>query len=256
MTFPPEESLSPEEERREETPPLAAPVAAPIGPVSTSGDYYDDGSAEPVRRRGGWRRARRLAVELVETLFLAILIFFAVRALAQNFRVEGSSMEPGLHDGQYLLVNKAVYAEINLGDIPLLGLDDKPRHLFRAPRRGDVVVFRFPRDPDRDFIKRVIGLPGDTVQLIDGAVLVNGVKLKETYVNGGAHSDFGPQVVPDKQYFVLGDNRPNSSDSRSWGFVPEANIIGQAMFSYWPLEDLGGVGNTTIDLGIISIRLP
>ena len=103
---------------------------------------------------------------------LAAVIFFAVRTLAQNFRVEGSSMEPGLHDGQYLLVNKAIFFKINLDRlskyIPFIDPGDNPeRFLFRAPQRGDVIVFRFPRDPSRDFIKRVIAVPGDTVEIVE-----------------------------------------------------------------------------------------
>jgi signal peptidase I len=204
-------------------------------------------------------RARRLGWELVQTLVLAALIFFAVRAMAQNFRVEGSSMEPGLHDGQYLLVNKAVYFRINLDTlgkyVPFVHGGDQPiRYLFRSPHRGDVVVFRFPRDPSRDFIKRVIGVPGDTVEVRGGRVVVNGKALTEDYITAPPNYDFDPQVVPANSYFVLGDNRNNSFDSHSWGLVPEENIIGQAMFSYWPLSDLGGVGNRS--LSAIGVHLP
>jgi signal peptidase I len=215
-----------------------------------------------------WRRLRRLTWELTQTLFLAALIFLAVRAMAQNFRVEGSSMEPGLHDGQYLLVNKAVYFKINLDTLgkylPFIDGGDKPeRFLFRGPKRGDVVVFRFPLDPGRDFIKRVIAVPGDTIEIVNGTVFVNGVQLDEPYVTNLARYDFTRQVVPEKSYFVLGDNRGNSFDSHAWRnntgdqpFVPEENIIGQAMFSYWPLSNLGGVGNRSINLGFVSIPLP
>jgi len=218
-------------------------------------------AGESPRRGQAWRRVRSLGLELVETLILAALIFFAVRALAQNFRVEGSSMEPGLHNGQYLLVNKAVYLKINLDTLhkflPFVDGGDEPeRFLFRGPKRGDVVVFRFPRDPERDFIKRIIGVPGDTVEIVNGSVYVNGVLLNESYVTGDSRSDHERTVVPEKSYFVLGDNRSNSSDSRSWGFVPEENMIGQAMFSYWPLSELGGVGNHSISLGFVSIPLP
>ena len=206
------------------------------------------------------RRVRRLALELAETLILAAVIFFAVRALAQNFRVEGSSMEPGLHNGQYLLVNKAIYHQINLNTIdkyiPFVDFTDGDHFLFRGPNRGDVIVFRFPRDPSRDFIKRVIGLPGDTVEVTKGHVFVNGIELKEAYINSDTQSNYPQQVVPANNYFVMGDNRNNSSDSRSWGFVPEENIIGQAMFSYWPFDDLGGVGNHSINLGVIKLPLP
>jgi signal peptidase I len=208
------------------------------------------------------RRARRLAVELVQTLLLATLIFFAVRTMAQNFKVEGSSMEPGLHDGQYLLVNKAIYFQVNLITIgkflPFIHVGDNPQHyLFHGPQRGDVIVFRYPADPSRDFIKRVIGIPGDTVEIVHGTLTVNGKPVKEDYIAQGVFDmTTEKKVVPDGQYFVLGDNRNNSSDSRAWGFVPAENIIGQAMFSYWPLDNLGGVGNRHLSLGVIEVPIP
>lgn len=197
--------------------------------------------------------------ELIQTLVLAALIFLVVRGVAQNFRVEGPSMEPGLHDGQYLLVNKAVYFRLDMDTlskyIPFIN-GGSTRYLFHAPERGDVIVFRYPNDPSRDFIKRVIGVPGDTVSIQEGVVSVNGVPLEEPYINFATGGDKEAVVVPPGNYFVLGDNRANSSDSRSWGFVPEENIIGKAMFSYWPLSELGGVGNTTLDLGFIKLPLP
>jgi signal peptidase I len=221
--------------------------------------FEEDLVTPPPVRGSSMRRVRKIAIELVQTLVLAILIFLAVRAMAQNFRVEGSSMEPGLHHGEYLLVNKAVYFKINLETLdkylPFIDPGDTPeRYVFHGPKRGEVVVFRFPEDPDRDFIKRVIGVPGDRVRIVDGAVYVNGVELTEPYINVDRRSNFSEQVVPPGEYFVLGDNRPNSSDSRSWGFVPEENIIGRAMFTYWP--HIGGVGNTSINLGIVRLALP
>jgi signal peptidase I len=213
--------------------------------------------------RGGTRRRfKRVAWELVQTLVLAALIFLLVRAVAQNFRVEGPSMEPGLHNGQYLLVNKAVYFKLNLGTlskyIPFIGAEDgEEAFLFHGPQRGDVIVFRYPKDPDRDFIKRVIGVPGDSIRIDDaGTVFVNGEALKENYISDSSPRSLEEQIVPPDSYFVLGDNRPNSSDSRNWGFVPEENIIGKAMLSYWPLSELGGVGNHSIDLGLITVPLP
>jgi signal peptidase I len=209
----------------------------------------------------GGRRVRRIAWELTQTLFLAVLIFLLVRTVAQNFRVEGPSMEPGLHNGQYLLVNKAVYFKLNVGNlskfIPFIDAEDgEEKFLFHGPQRGDVVVFRYPRDPDRDFIKRIIGVPGDRVRVEEGIVYVNDVALEEDYISAHTGRDLDEEVVPADSYFVLGDNRPNSSDSRSWGFVPEENIIGKAMLSYWPLDALGGVGNRSLDLGVIQLPLP
>jgi signal peptidase I len=234
---------------------LAAPDEA--GPAP---DYAEAAFTEG-HETSGPGRVRRVAWELVQTLVLAALIFVMVRGVAQNFRVEGPSMEPGLHNGQYLLVNKAVYFKLDLnelsGYIPFIDAgEDSSRYLFHGPQRGDVVVFRYPRDPSRDFIKRIIAVPGDTVEIANGVVMVNGTALDEPYINGsGDMRPLDPKIVPEGSYFVMGDNRPNSSDSRNWGFVPEENIIGKAMFSYWPLSDLGGVGNTSIDLGFVKIPL-
>lgn len=229
----------------------------PLAASAVADDWVEPAPARP--RGQPAKRARRLALELVQTLLLAILIFLAVRAMAQNFRVEGSSMEPGLHNGQYLLVNKAVYFKLDLATLdkylPFIDPGDDPqRYVFHGPKRGEVVVFHFPSDPDRDFIKRVIGVPGDRVRLEDGKVFVNDVQLSESYINGESRSNYEEKVVPPGHYFVLGDNRGNSSDSRSWGFVPEENIIGRAMFTYWPR--IGGVGNHSINLGVITLPLP
>jgi signal peptidase I len=213
------------------------------------------------RRRSSGARMRRVGRELLETVVLALLIFFAVKAVVQNFRVEGASMEPSLNNEQYLLVNKAIYFKVNLDRVhdflPFVpGGDGRDRHLFRAPKRGDVVVFRFPLDTSRDFIKRVIGVPGDTVEVRDGTVFINGNPLQEDYVQATANYTYGPKTVPEGHYFVLGDNRRNSFDSHAWGsncsaqqqcdFVPEENIIGQAWISYWPFDTLGLVNNTSI----------
>jgi signal peptidase I len=235
-------------------------------PDDTPGGYraVSGGGEQAVRtvapRRGALDRARRVAWELTQTLLLAALIFAVVRTGAQNFRVEGSSMEPGLSSGDYVLVNKAAYAKIDLKQLakylPFIEPGDQPqRFLFGRPERGDVVVFEYPRDPSREFIKRIIGVPGDTVEIDDGLVRVNGVALEEPYVNGG-HYDFARQVVPAGSYFVLGDNRDASSDSHVWGFVPEENIIGRALITYWPLSDLGPSGNQEIDLGFVRLPIP
>ena len=216
-------------------------------------------------------RYGRIAWELTQTLVLAVLIFLLVRTVAQNFRVEGPSMEPGLHDGQYLLVNKAVYFKLDVGTfskfIPFIDAEDgEEKYLFHGPQRGDVVVFRYPRDPSRDFIKRIIGVPGDHIRIADGIVYVNDIAINEDYVSAHSGRDLDSLEsvgctdtegrVPEGNYFVLGDNRPNSSDSRAWGCVPEENIIGKALLSYWPLDDLGGAGNRSLDLGVIRLPLP
>jgi signal peptidase I len=202
------------------------------------------------RRRSIWSVTAR---ELVETLLLAVLIFLAIAGIPdwvpgargggalQNFRVEGQSMEPSLDNGEYLIVNKLTYAEIDLSFLdwlPFYDSGDNPvHHLWDSPSRGDVIVFRAPTNLTRDFIKRIIGVPGDTVEINReaGSVMVNGERLDEPYIRGETTcgGSCGPWVVPEGAYFVMGDNRQNSSDSRQGWFVPEGNIIGKALITYW-----------------------
>lgn len=169
-----------------------------------------------------WDNARLLIREIVETVVLALLIFLLIRVVIQNFRIEGYSMEPNLHQGQYLIVNKAVY-------------------WLHPPERGDIVVFAFPRAPDRDFIKRVIGLPGETIEIRNGSVYIDGVLLDEPYLSEPTHGTVPPRTLAPGEYFVLGDNRDNSSDSRSWGPLPQDKIVGKAWLSYWPPRQWGPI---------------
>ncbi|HEY7127258.1 MAG TPA: signal peptidase I [Ktedonobacterales bacterium] len=160
----------------------------------------------------------RLLREVLETVTLTILMFMAFRFAVQNYRVDGHSMVPTFQDQEYILVDKAAY-------------------LFHPPERGDVIVFAYPLDPTQDYIKRVIGVPGDHVQVTqDGTVSVNGVQLPETYINNLANP-YPPTdlIVCADHYFVLGDNRGDSSDSRAWGLVPRNNIVGKASLVYWPI---------------------
>jgi signal peptidase I len=195
---------------------------------------------------------RPILRELLETLLLTALIFLLVRTVVQNFKVDGQSMEPTLYSGQYLLINKAVYWRLQ-NDLLASLLADRPRaadgsvYIFRPPQRGDVVVFRFPRDQSRDFIKRIIGLPGDTVEVRDGRIYVNDEMLNEPYIKEPVSYPLPPTRVPEGHYFVLGDNRNNSSDSHSWGVVPEDNIIGQAWVRYWPLPELGFLSGAPVE---------
>jgi signal peptidase I len=186
----------------------------------------------------------------MQTVLLTLLIFFAVRAVVQNFKVEGTSMEPTLHNNEFLIINKATY--LRADGTPLERVfaaasqrSDDPVFVFGQPSRGDIIVFRFPAQPDKDFIKRVIGVPGDTVEVRSGRVYLNGVGLDEPYIREGASYDKPAQVVPPGNYFVLGDNRPNSSDSHVWGFVPADNLIGKAWFAYWPPGTWGPVASPT-----------
>ncbi|MBI4233235.1 MAG: signal peptidase I [Chloroflexi bacterium] len=184
-----------------------------------------------------WRRAVR---EVLETILLALLVFFGLQASIQNFRVLGSSMEPTLHNGQQLLVSKVVYLKIPIGMVsrvvPFLGVDqNRVVYPLHPPRQGDVIVFHFPREPKRDFIKRVIAGPGQVVEIRRGQVFINGAALDEPYLTRRSDDSMEPMVVPPSQYFVLGDNRPTSNDSRDWGPVPSELIVGKAWVVYWPL---------------------
>ncbi len=189
--------------------------------------------------------------EVLETVVLTVLIFLLVRAVVQNFKVEGQSMEPTLYNGQYLLINKALYWQLDLQPLSdllpqLVQSEGEKVNLFRPPARGDVVVFRAPQSPDRDFIKRVIGLPGERVEIRDGRVLINGRTLNEPYISEPPRYEMPPLVVPDGSYFVLGDHRNNSSDSHVWGVVPRENIVGAAWISYWPPAKWGFVSAATL----------
>jgi signal peptidase I len=194
----------------------------------------------------------RVAVrELLETAIYILLVFVIVRSLVQNFKIEGSSMEPSLDDDQYILVNKLVYFNFDL-NAPLRWLpgqeDLEPELVYPLghPQRGDVVVFGYPPRGEvrKDYIKRVIGLPGETVEISDGHVYINGELLDEPYLEGRlTHCsstrpcDRGPIVVPPDTVFVMGDNRENSSDSREWDALPLDRIIGQAWVVYYPIDE-------------------
>ena len=216
--------------------------------LSTSEAADPDDRAEVVsekKREGGWLR------ELVETLVLTLLIFFAVRTVVQSFRVDGPSMQPTLHTNQLVMVNKAVYWRADSGSLPAVAATSErsgfgDEFYFHPPNRGDVIVFRAPLDPTRDYIKRVIGLPGDLIEIRDGKVFVNGKQGPETYISPNVFTETNGVTgnrmrVPEDSLFVLGDNRPQSSDSRDWGVVPLDNVVGKAMLVYWPLDEIGGL---------------
>ena len=160
----------------------------------------------------------QLVREIVETVALTILIFLVIRFVIQSYHVEGASMQTTLTSDNFVIVNKVSY-------------------LFHAPQRGDVIVFHYPLDTTRDFIKRVIGLPGDTITVDSTTVTVNGVLLKEPYVKAPFNPIANKWVIPANEYFVMGDNRQVSDDSRDWGCVPKDFIVGKAVAVYWPSKD-------------------
>lgn len=159
----------------------------------------------------------RFIRESIETVILtALVFFFLVTFVVQGFKVYGSCMEPNLYTGERLLGAKFVYS-------------------FGEPDRGDIVVFKYPPDPKKVYIKRIIGLPGETVEIRDGTVFVDETPIDERlYVYNVPHGDYKPCVVSPHHVFVLGDNRDESNDSRFWGELPMSNIQAKAWLRYWP----------------------
>ncbi len=187
------------------------------------------------------------AREYFESIVVAVILALFVRTfVVQAFKIPTGSMEPNLLVGDHLLVNKFIFgpavSAIERGVLPV-----------RDIKRGDVIVFKFPEDPERDFIKRVIALPGDTVELRNRELLINGQKLEEPYahylfpVGEGQESTsfdvrerYGPVTVPELHYFMMGDNRDNSQDSRYWGFLPAHYVKGRALMIYWSFDQPTG----------------
>jgi len=158
--------------------------------------------------------------ELLETVISAgIIAFIIITFIGQVTVVRGASMEPTLHDNERLIANKISYR-------------------FETPERGEIIIFRPPLEIKRNYIKRIIGIPGDKIEIANGEVYVNGEKLEEPYVKNISYENMPPTIVPDDSFFVLGDNRPNSSDSRYWGFVPRKNVVGRAWVVFWPLNKI------------------
>jgi signal peptidase I len=202
--------------------------------------------APPKPKRQGLGAVR----EIIETLLLAFVIFVAVRAVVLNFKVDGTSMVPNLHNQEMLLVNRNIYFHFDLNgvldDLPFIERDgERIVYPFHPPERGDIIVFDPPTLADKPYIKRVIGLPGETITIADGFVYVDGVKLNEPYIDGAItecnRSKCDPVKVPEGSVFVLGDNRRSSSDSRIFGPVSVDDIIGKAWITYWPFSDFGMV---------------
>jgi signal peptidase I len=181
-----------------------------------------------------FEKQHRIAREIVETIVLAVLMFLVIHLAFQNFIVDGMSMEPNLHNQEWVMVDKVSY-------------------LLRPPARGDVVVFVAPPQPTLNYVKRIVGLPGDVITIQGTKVTVNGKTLNDPFVDprlqGNQYPSFTNLVVPPNTYFVLGDNRYGSFDSRAWGCVPKANLIGRAVLVYWPLgrDNYGLIPNVASD---------
>ncbi len=206
------------------------------------------------------RRLRRLARETVETLLLALIVFLAVRATVQNFRVEGLSMYPTLEDGQHIFVSKLDYAEINTerlaGLVPAWSVDEGARQeVLGGPARGDIIVFHGRGPAGDDLIKRVIGLPGERVAIVNGRVFIDGQPLAEPYVVEPWFDTRAEIAIPARHYYVMGDNRNSSQDSRSEivGLVPRERIVGRALLRYWPPGDFGLAPNGGAELAATDL---
>jgi signal peptidase I len=172
--------------------------------------------SQPKDRHSGF--LRNLA-DILETLVLSVLLFVSINLVSARIRVDGASMEPTLVSGEYVVVDRVSY---RLG----------------SPQRGDIIIFHYPLNPKEEYIKRVIGLPGDEVEIKNNAVYVNGQLLDESYLK--ITTDYaGTWRVPESRLFVLGDNRNNSSDSHDWGTVPMDYVVGKAILVYWPPPSWG-----------------
>lgn len=168
--------------------------------------------------------------DTLTTFIIAVVIFFGLRVTIESFYIDGTSMNPDFHDGQWLLVNKAVYK------------------FFHEPERGDVVILHPPNDQQNRFIKRIIGLPGESVEIKEGIVYIHKkdgttLALDEPYIKEPDRRSFKGETIPENQYFVLGDNRINSGDSRQGWTVPRSSIIGKAWLSTWPPDEWGLAAN-------------
>jgi signal peptidase I len=170
-------------------------------------------------------KMRGIFMEALGAVVVGVVLFIIFNLTLQYSIVQMSSMEPNLHEGQRLLLSKVAYA-------------------FGEPQRGDIVIFPPPGIESKyDYIKRVIGLPGDTVEVIDGTVYVNDMPLEEPYITNPGNGFMAKITVPEGEYFVMGDNRNNSTDSRSFGTVPGDTIVGKAWLSIWPISDWGTAPN-------------
>lgn len=168
--------------------------------------------------------------ELLETIVLSLVIFLLIRLVIQNYRIESHSMQPNFYEGEFILVNKLAF---KLGE----------------PARGEVIVFHNPSNIDEDYIKRVIGLPGDLVEIREQAIYINGQALAEPYATNPFRDNYGPETVPENHLFVMGDNRGNSSDSRRIGPIPEELIVGQAWLRVWPFDRAGLIEHYELEPG-------
>ncbi len=190
-------------------------------------EIFPDPAPLPVGE-GNWRQ---MLIDIIETLVISLVLFGAINFISARIRVESVSMKETLLPGDFVLVNRLAY---NLGKFET-----------GEVRRGDVVVFDPPFEAPEPYVKRVIGLPGEIVKIENGKVYVNDALVQEPYIRV-SFSAQGKWEIPADEIFVMGDNRNNSSDSRSWGTVPINNIIGKALFVYWPMDQWGALSSSAV----------
>ena len=189
-------------------------------PAQTPGEEGSAHLRETAAAAGSfWFDIQVWARDIIISIAIAVVV---IVFLYQPVKVEGTSMMPWLHDQERIFVNKFVYR-------------------FEEIRQGDIVVFRFPLDPNKSYIKRVVGLPGDEVELIRGRLFIDGRRVDEPYIREEFQdaSTYSATKVPAGHYYVLGDHRNTSNDSRTWGTVPREYIVGKAVFAYWPMDRFG-----------------
>jgi signal peptidase I len=187
---------------------------------------------DPLRQEtDNWKR---FALDIIETIVLAVILYFGINAISARVRVDGFSMNPTLQNGEYVLVNRLAYQ-------------------IATPQRGDIIVFIIPTNQEQELIKRVIGLPGETVSVRQNQVLIDGIPLEEAYI-AQAPLYSGEWIVPEGNLFVLGDNRNGSSDSHQWGVLPMENVIGKALIIYWPPPEWKLINHTEEVFGQLQIQ--
>lgn len=225
------------EERAEDRPAPAKQIyqVSPAEPDWSDYTLPPLSDSEPAPPSGSsWKTTWAVLREVGETIILTLIIFLLIQTVIRNFRVVGTSMVNNLHDGQYLIIDKLSYNPL-LTNVFGLG----------GPQRGDVIVFEPPNRPTEDYVKRIVGLPGETVEIKNNQVFINGQPLEQPYLPGTPSYTMPPRVVPEGHVFVLGDNRNNSNDSHNWGPLPVENIVGRAWLSYWPPDEWGTISRNS-----------
>ena len=204
---------------------------APVGPVvvPTEPDRTAPAVDSPAE---GKESSRPIVRDVLETAILTIAVFLLVRSAVQSYRISGTSMVPNFENDQFLVVNKLAY-------------------LLDNPQRGDVIVFDYPDGTQRDFIKRVIGVPGDTVEIRDGKVYINGLDVLEPYELVPFDYNAGPTLVGEDKLYVLGDNRADSEDSHLWGLLDKSHVVGKVWVSLWPLDTLGLIEHEPVSIQVL-----